>query len=493
VALLLGTLFVFIAYRAATQSLAHDEALTYRIYLAGPVSNIFEYYDANHHFLATILMRISTAILGNSEFAVRLPSVAAAALYCWVVFRLSLLLFPGSLLAVWAALVLATNPLLLDFLVAARGYGPAVALYFYSLWLLLSYSTSERQRALLHKAAVALSCSVMANMTMVFPAFVLAVTFLATMPPPAPAEQPSKRKRPAARAPGRLAGMAHFAGTVLACALVYWVAAPVSKARGGMFQQPTSSLADSVQSLVRASHAHNSGLGGVNSDGPVRRGWLRFSSHVLHPATLLLALAVGACFFRQRTPAALALLWATAATTGSLVLYLVMHRLMRWPYPADRTGVYLLALFALVLVSLVAALRDAGRPWRLAAWLPVAFGVLLASSHLVQINWTHFFVWPYDADDRRIIGRLESLRTSSRATVDVGISWQLEPSFNYYRHSRGLSWLPPFNRNGPRGEHDYYVLTWNDRPLLRERNLEILYVGPNSGTVLARSRQREQP
>ena len=288
------------------------------------------------------------------------------------------------------------------------------------------------------------------------------------------------------------AGMAHFAGPVLACALVYWVAAPVNMARGWMFEQPTSSLMDSVQSLVRASHAHNSGLGGVNAENAVRRAWLRASSQVLYPASLLMAVAAAA-FLRRRTPATLVLTWATAATAGSLVLYLVAHRLMGWPYPADRTGVNLLALFALVLVSLAAALRNEARPWRLAGWLCVGFGGLLAASHLAQLNWTHFYVWPYDADDRRIIGRLESLRDPSRATMNIGISWQLEPSFNYYRHSRRLDWLPAFNRSGPRGAHDYFVLTWNDRPLLRERNLEILYVGPNSGTVLARSRQKELP
>jgi hypothetical protein len=491
--LLISLVFAVCVYRAATQSLAHDEALTYRIFLAGPASNIFTFYDANHHFLATILMRLSTALLGSSEFAVRLPSLAGAALYCWVAFRLSLALFPGSLAAVWSVLVLVTNPLLLDFLVAARGYGLAVALYYYSLWLLLTYLTAERKLSILYQAAVAVSCSVMANMTMVFPAFLLAVAFLATLPRPTPAEQPGKRAgRRAGKPPVRFTEMAHFVGPVLGCALVYWMAAPLTQVEGAMFQQPTTSIVDSVNSLVRASHAHNSGLGGINADGPVRQRWLQASALVLYPAVLLAAI-VCALRSRQRRPARYVLIWSTTATAGSLLLYLLMHRAVRWPYPADRTGVYLLALFALVLVSLAAVLRSETSRWRFAAWPCLFFGGLLAASHIAQFNWTRFYVWPYDADDKRIVSRLESLRAGSGSPLSVGISWQLEPSFNYYRHSRNLIWLPPFDRSGPRGEHDYYVLIWNDRSLARERNLEILYEGPNSGTLLARSRQQSRP
>src|SRR5690348_7610686 len=88
VGLILGALFVLEAYRAATQSLTHDEAFTYQLYLAGPASNLFRVFDANLHFLAVLAMRLSTRLFGFSEFAIRLPSLLACGWYFVTVYRL---------------------------------------------------------------------------------------------------------------------------------------------------------------------------------------------------------------------------------------------------------------------------------------------------------------------------------------------------------------------------------------------------------------------
>ena len=58
---LLAALWVVCVWRAATQSVVHDEAFTYGFYLAGPASAIFTHFDANHHFLNTLLMLVSTS------------------------------------------------------------------------------------------------------------------------------------------------------------------------------------------------------------------------------------------------------------------------------------------------------------------------------------------------------------------------------------------------------------------------------------------------
>lgn len=64
---LLIVLFAVSVYRAVKQSIVFDEALTWELYLAGPVSAIFQNFQANHHFLNTLLMRLSVAVFGVSE------------------------------------------------------------------------------------------------------------------------------------------------------------------------------------------------------------------------------------------------------------------------------------------------------------------------------------------------------------------------------------------------------------------------------------------
>src|SRR5688572_19438545 len=85
----LVVLWIVCAYRAATQSFVHDEALTWQLYIAGPASYLFSEFSSNHHFLNSVLMRGSAAIFGESEWALRLPNLGAAALYFFGVYRLA--------------------------------------------------------------------------------------------------------------------------------------------------------------------------------------------------------------------------------------------------------------------------------------------------------------------------------------------------------------------------------------------------------------------
>src|SRR6202012_3154954 len=102
-----------------------------------PASAIFHEYSPNHHFLATVLFRISTTLFGQSEFAMRLPTVLAGAWLFWTVFRLCGLLFGDGWLFLLGCAALTLNPILLDFLVAARGYGLAMAGLFWALYQML--------------------------------------------------------------------------------------------------------------------------------------------------------------------------------------------------------------------------------------------------------------------------------------------------------------------------------------------------------------------
>jgi 4-amino-4-deoxy-L-arabinose transferase-like glycosyltransferase len=136
--LLLGGLFVVCVFRAITQSIVYDEAETYELYITAPFSAIFTYFDANHHFFSTLLIRLSTALFGISEWSMRLPALAGALLYFTAVYRLARAAFGEGRTFLLAVAALSLNPFILDFMVAARGYGPALALWMWALMLLYS-------------------------------------------------------------------------------------------------------------------------------------------------------------------------------------------------------------------------------------------------------------------------------------------------------------------------------------------------------------------
>src|SRR5581483_1930731 len=107
----------------------------------------------------------------------------------------------GLVLLVCAALTL--NPIVLDFMVAARGYGMALALWGWAFASMMPLLDGERltTRELLH-CALALSLSVMANLTFLFPVTVLAVCVFylqrraesAVQAPPPPAKKKTRDK-----------------------------------------------------------------------------------------------------------------------------------------------------------------------------------------------------------------------------------------------------------------------------------------------------------
>src|ERR1039457_5614163 len=134
-------------------------------------------FDANNHVLNTLLVRISTARFHLTELSLRLPSLLAGVLYLWVVFRMARRLFGDgpAFLAVVGLLTL--NPIVVDALSEARGYGMALASWMLALELILElvqlFSLQQ-----LNLAGICLGLSVAATLPFAAPAVALLAVFL---------------------------------------------------------------------------------------------------------------------------------------------------------------------------------------------------------------------------------------------------------------------------------------------------------------------------
>ena len=144
-ALLLGAIFVVNVYRAATQSITHDEAVTYAWYVAGPISAITDMIDANNHLLYTILARISVKVFGHSELGLRIPSVVGGLLLFVALWLFGATACRAALSFLLSLSLVALNPLFLDFCSAARGYGLATAFLLWAMYFALR--ATERDSA----------------------------------------------------------------------------------------------------------------------------------------------------------------------------------------------------------------------------------------------------------------------------------------------------------------------------------------------------------
>jgi hypothetical protein len=442
---LIAFLFGAGVYRAATQSIVIDEAYTYNRFVAPPLAESLATYDANNHVLHTLLCKVSVACFGLSELSLRLPALLGSLLFLVSVWRLARYVLGRGWLCLLAVAVVGLNPFVLDYLWAARGYSLALGLFFWSLFLLTRYLSEDYDppERLLFRAGVVLGLSVAANLVFVVPAVAAGAALLA------------------ARRARLWTLVDRFCGPALVTAFLILVL-PLTRAQGANFYYGTNSIAETVRSLVILP-------AGLSVAVPV----------------LVLVILVGAAS-HSRAPALL-LLGGTMAL--SLAAVVAAHALLGVLYPLGRTGIYWPPLFALAAVFTLPWLRRAKLPGKLAA--AAVSAVLLVSVGLFAASFRTGPIpeWRYDAGTRRIVRLLMARHATEPARrIQLGVSWPLEPSLNFYRQMYDLKWLVPVTRADPDGDYDFYVLLPQDQAILKTRALEPLYTDPVSQATLAQKR-----
>jgi hypothetical protein len=490
-------------YRAATQSLVHDEALSWELYLSGPVSAIFQTYTANNHFLATILFRVSITLFGNSEFAMRLPSVLAGAWFFWTVFRLCALVLGERWLFLVGCAALALNPILLDFLVAARGYGLAIAGLFWAIYQMLCWVQGreaavpeDQLRHRLWKAAAGCSIAVASNLTMLMPVALIAAAFCLMLWPmgqptepvePATPVKPRKKKskpkgeRVAANPFGPLL---HFIMPVAVMAIAFVIAAPVDVARTSDFYAGSATAMKGLRSVLQVSFAYGSGAAMRRIERIVEN----FAMFFL-PLVVIAAIVVAFAGKRiPRTVAGAAAMLSSLAVIGAALLLLIAHLASGIPYPEDRTGIYFVPLATLAALGLARLLANGPGFLHCAGTAIGIMLAILAVEFAAQWNVNSFWVWRYDADAKRIFEQIETQPRPANAadgSIRLGVSWVFEPALNYYRDVRKAAWMAPVDRDGFDGVRQFYVLTPEDQNSPKLPKIKPIYRGPASGALLA--------
>ncbi|MBI3471307.1 MAG: glycosyltransferase family 39 protein [Candidatus Solibacter usitatus] len=463
-ACLLALLFASNVYRAANQSIVHDEALTYQLFLAGPSSLMFDSYDANHHVLHTYLCKVSVSVFGLSELSMRLPSLLGGALYLALTFLISRYLFGDGWLFLLSTAFLSLHPLLLDLLSAARGYGMAVGFWLLSLYYLFRCLCEDVRLKWLYIAAAGGALSVASNLTLLYVNVACGLVFLFALTRRAPAPPARKKHRGPDQGSAALRGLLHFA---LPAALLAWliVSPPLSHATKDQFYAGATSLYQGAASLIEGV------LGKLAGATPAVVGGLV-------PAVLGVA-----AFFAWRTQRDRRWPWSRidacflligGAVPVLLILLLVGHYGFDLPYPEGRTALYWIPLFGL------ASLAIASR-FPAFAVLPAVCALLFA----LRFDLGYYRAWAYDGAARRM---MEQIGQQPRAgPVRIGATWQLEPALNFYRVMRDYGWIDPIRRQSPAfGTYDYYALWNEDRALVEKLRLTPLLNDPKAGTVLAR-------
>ena len=121
--------------RACLQSITIDEANTCLDFVAGSWPAHW-YPSSGNHVLNSALAKLVTTIFGINELTLRTPAILGAIVYISSALWFCLLVTSRKLLQVPMFICLVYNPMVLDYLIAARGYSLAMGFLLAALTLM---------------------------------------------------------------------------------------------------------------------------------------------------------------------------------------------------------------------------------------------------------------------------------------------------------------------------------------------------------------------
>jgi uncharacterized membrane protein len=475
--LLIGTgvfAFLWVLARACVQSVTIDEADTYlaSVWRPGP-----SHWDpsANNHVLNSLLMRLFTSIFGASAFTLRLPALIGAALYIGAVYFLALRISPRRLLQ-WALFVcLACSPFVMDYLVAARGYGLASA---FLLWMIAFAVSLQAKDAVARTAWLGRACVLMSvcGALSVCSNFSFAVADLLT-------------------ALGLYLWICHrhrrdylqilAAFTLPGLAVAYFIVGSVVLAwPKGQFTWGAESLLQMVKSLVSASlfEPNNYLL------NPRLHHYFVHFGPFLYPLLLAFALWRAALLLLNRRSSPLAMVCGLA-----MVAALLCHQFLYSVYgillPLDRTAMWMVLLF-LVMAGAIAAVPLSSAIGRASGMALTGILAAVACYNIGCLRLTYFNEWKYDADMKNVYGVL-SYYNHKYGLTKVSTNWRYVAPINCYRTMSGQETIEPVpgapsvvNFYPPEYQAYVFYYPWDEEFYKRE-GLKLVYHNTFTGAAVA--------
>jgi len=472
--LILAALFaVFWAIlRACVQSITIDEADTYLLFVGRSAWFIW-YPSSNNHVLNSLLMWITTCLLGTSSITVRAPAILGAVLYICVCYFLCECITSEFNLRLPLFICLTYNPFIFDFMVAARGYSLALAFLMAAIAVPLWHR--EKETPSLPKscalASLFLGLSFSANFSF---AFVDAAAFLAI------AIWAFQRRGVQILAACVLPGLL-VALLICGYAVLHW--------QKRELWYGATSLSQMARSIVQPSL--------FQLDPRFARAGLYQAMSYLKPVLLPLLGALCACqllvtrvdgsWLRDARVRRLGRLASalTAIAAMAIFTHWVGFRLFGLLLPMGRTAIYLVPLFTLIagIIAAVPARSWAGM-WFHRGLIAVFF--TLACYFLLCLRLTYFEEWRWDAEVKDVYPLLARYNHLDGVT-DIGCSWYYTSSLNFYREASGRETIEEMKSGAEPipGKPVYVLHSVLDSEFINREGLAIVYRGAATDIVVA--------
>lgn len=463
--------------RACLQSITLDEADTYFWFVARSAGHIF-YPFSNNHVLNTLLMWLATHAFGTSIVTVRAPALLGAIVYVFTCYFLCRSITSQFRLQLCIFICLTYNPLICDFMVAARGYSLADAFLLAAVavpvWHRVKGEPLLRECCIW--ASLALGLSFTANFSFAFADIAAFLGILSWA-----------IRRREAESVKRVVEWCTLPGLFIALLICGY---PLAHWKRADLWWGAHSFGEMTTSLVQSSL--------YRLDPGFQESGLYWLMNFLKPALLPLLGILCAC---QVVVTRLEGSWLRDARTrwlgrfaAALGCIVVLSMAMSWlafrvdklPLPLGRTGIYFVPLVTLIAGIIAAAPAESA----VSRWLGRAITavlICLACYFLLCLRLTYFREYEWDADVKDVYSVLARLNHTYGVT-DVGVAGFYLSPLNYYRVMSKRENFAEFTLVEPQSHVDKPVYVMHglyEKSFLERENLAVIYRGATSGVVVA--------
>lgn len=450
--LLAACAWVYVIIRAARLSFTIDEAATYGFFHGDR-----RFVDsANNHWLNTIALSRSQHYFGQSEFALRLPNVAAFAIYTSAILVI-LAQVRKAAARFFGFVLLVGNPFLLEFFSLARGYGLGLAFTAVALAGLIAIRPNGSPKIFVARVALVSVAGILA----VYASFTALDVILPTL---------------------GIVVIDHFIDVRRAARQLHKVAFATALGIASMAMLALIPAVHHLMALERRGELYYGGNRGLLPDtftSLLNATTYRYSfptrgTHWTTVAQLLFVavLAAGFCWaiIRARDPAGRLgdVQRIGLVVISSIVAIQVQASWRGTLYPIDRAAlVFLLpvGLFATFVIADMTTAVDRSKA-RKATFTLIGATTVLVANFAAHANVNRTLIWSFDASSRQVMNEVMALQqradTSARPTaLDP---WTLISGFprnealNYYRLRFHLTWLKPILRTEVNVPADLYYV-----------------------------------
>ena len=478
---------IWLISRACLQSVTIDEADAYLGYAAPPWPSHWYPASANH-VLNSILVRILTHLFAPSHLTLRGPALLGAAIYIASIYRLCALISNNPMLTVPLFISLVYNPYIMDYLVAARGYGLAIGLLMAAISILAPQLPSRPpplKACMFASACAALSFT--ANFAFAFvDAACLGMFFLTACWQAVRREEQSIPRTSRFRVCAGLAAACFLPAFLITLAICGSVLLNWPQ---GQLYFGARSLTETWSGVVEATFYE------LNPFvlNPLLYATLHRASYFLPPLVVVLCLLqIGLVLFSDRSrfdwrsrgmiPFGLYLI---AVTLLTLLLHWLSFRTFELLLPKDRTALFFAPLSLLIfgVTTAVASGSKMGHTLHILGIILLCTGALY---FVGSLRLFYFKEWKFDADVKTTFAALQSANQRYGIT-EVSSDWKYIASLNFYRESSNIHSITLLQITCPYPPNKRAYVLWypEAREFIQRQGLSIIYRGELSDIVLA--------